>query len=159
MEKEWATGMRGNPTPATGQLSAALTIWAWILEHGRPPKVNECRNKNGLFGYDLYYRVFATSHFSAIIPLVSALCGAPIKMRQCLGWTAKGQDCPNTFPDQGAHVRFCESCRRHGSSPTHGSIPATVERMNRRAFGMGIGGWNTIEPWAQDIEWGETRGI
>jgi hypothetical protein len=160
MEKEYPTGMRGNPTPATTQLSAALTIWNWILAHGRPPKAQECRKKNGLLGYDLYYRVFATSNFSAgVIPMVSALCGSGVKMRRCLGYTARNDDCPNTFPDQGPHVRFCEQCRRAEGTPTTHHIPAHIERLSKRQMGIGLGGWSSLEPWAQDIEWGETRGI
>ena len=149
MEKEFPTGMRGNPTPATGQVSAALSIWAWILDHGRPPKVNECRNKNGLYGYDLYYRVFATSNFSSIIPLVSAICGSSVKMRTCLGWTHRGEDCPNTFPDQGAHVRLCDVCRRQTPRATEHEIAVDEH---------GQAGWNSLEPWAQDIDWGTSAG-
>lgn len=147
---------RGNPTPATTQISAALTIWAWILAHGRPPLASECRKANGLNGYDLYYKVFGTHNFSAgVIPAVSALCGSSVKMRTCLGHTSRGMDCPHTFPDQGAHIRLCETCRRQERIVTEHHMPATVERLSSRHLGVGLGGWHALESWAQDIDWAE----
>lgn len=148
-------GQRGNPTPAVTQISAALTIWQWILEHGREPYAHECRNANGLYGYDLYYRVFGTNNFSAgVIPAVSALCSSGVKMRQCLGYTRTGDDCHNRFPNVGDHVRLCETCRRQGEEIQQHSLPRRVGKLTPRELGAGPGGWGYSEPWTEDINWG-----
>ena len=150
---------RGNQKPQMSKVSAALTIWEWIQAHGRPPRASECRLENGLHHYATYYNVFQLSNFSAsIIPMVSALCSS-VKIRRCLGYTTGGADCPNTFPDQGPQFRLCETCKKKETTETVHHIPMYAQRFTAEDLGGGhangyLNGWTSLEPWAQDIDWG-----
>lgn len=146
---------RGNPTPAMSQLSAALTIWSWIVAHGRVPEANECTNKNGLHHHRTYYRVFEAHNFSAeILPKVSALV-AQYSTKQCIGYTESGKECQNRIPDEGPHVRMCHTCRSRNNGETIYTIPMRIERLTLRELGAGRGGWERYEGWVRDVDWGD----
>ena len=133
---------RGNPKPCMSPISAALTIHQWTLEHGRPPHASECRARNNLHHHQTYYRVFGLNNFSAgILPLVSSLISGT-KMWTCLGRKASGEDCTNTFPDEGLHIRMCGSCRARwgGEDETPHSLPGNVTRISMREAGAGRAG-------------------
>jgi hypothetical protein len=113
--------------PATGTISAALTLVQWIHHHGREPRPLECCVSNGLMSHRTYYLRIPGSNFSAIIStareLVSHILTFPsngvcqyglvssVKMRLCLG-----HNCNTQFPYEGAHIGFCPKCRRKRSA-------------------------------------------
>ena len=137
-------------------MSAALTLHAWTVEHGRQPKTAECRKANGLHHIQTYYEVFGIHHFSAgIMPMVSALVSS-LKTRTCLGFDHHGNPCRETFKDQGAHVRMCAQCRRrHGNETDEGeySITMVTRRLTLRELGAGRSDWDNWAPWVEQIDW------
>ncbi|HEY5865373.1 MAG TPA: hypothetical protein VI542_07445 [Candidatus Tectomicrobia bacterium] len=150
---------RGNPTPPMSLMSAAHSLHTWMVEHGRAPLAHECRPCNGLHHWQTYYDVFGVNNFSAgIIPMVSSLMAglsAQGRMRQCLGYTTHGADCPETFPDEGSHVRFCTHCRKKNekSGDVEYQIPVQVQRLTLRELTRGGGGWDIWQPWVEEVDW------
>jgi len=140
-------------------MSAALSLHTWMVEHGRAPLAHECRPCNGLHHWQTYYDVFGMHNFSAgIIPMVSSLMASlmsHVKMRHCLGYTAQGDDCSSTFPDEGNHIRLCARCRKKGQedSPQEGHIPMQMQRLTLRELTAGGGGWDIWQPWVEQVDW------
>ena len=146
---------RGNPTPPMSLMSAALSLHQWMVVHERPPLTHECCPANGLHHWSTYYKVFGMNNFSAgIIPAVSALISS-VRIRQCLGYGAHGEDCPNTFPDEGKHIRMCLCCRKKNEKDAHGgcAIPGQVQRLTLRELTAGNGGWDIWQPWVEQVDW------
>ena len=143
---------RGRPAKRTSQLSASIVLYAWALEHGRPPKACECRKENGLMHWQTYYEIFGLHNFSAeIMPLVSSLVSG-LRMKTCIGRLANGAICGRTIPDEGRHVHMCDVCRsRHQRSDDSYEIRMEHYGISFQEFSGA--GWNGYESWVQDIDW------
>ena len=128
---------------ATGSLSAALTIVAWVQRHGRQPTTLECKPSNGLMSFMTYYRRLPGSTFSAIISAAfdltsnmqtSAMVSHTIRMRTCLG-----HGCEQQFPFQGAHIGFCPRCRQKRAGVEDEWYETnTVSMKKLRSFGIDL---------------------
>lgn len=129
---------------ATGSLSAALTIVAWVHTHGRHPTTLECKPSNGLMSFMTYYRRLPGSTFSAIISAAFELTSGTyashtvshtMRMRSCLG-----HGCEQRFPFQGAHIGFCPRCREKRTGVEDEWYEAnTVSLKKLRMLGLDLG--------------------
>lgn len=141
----------------TTPLSAALTLVSWIQTNKRFPSPRECRASTVGIHWTTLYNVLPGSSFSAMVSAALDIAGMcltgkeepflspeipQVKIRRCLG-----AHCDATFPDQGAHVRFCERCRKRISDSVVEEPDPLVTRADMRRFGIGMADWDDIMEW------------
>lgn len=170
-------GQRGFPRMTA--LSAAALVTEWIALHGGlRPVTRDCRNTNGLPHHTAIYRLFGSAgSFGLMIaqaeacvsqyqealvqpgPMSAVYSNSGMKMRTCLGRSARGQDCEVRFPDEGAHIRFCNKCRtkghnRHSYAPQEDAltIDVGVTRVELKRWGLQASGG-----YEEEIDWGGSR--
>ena len=153
--------------PPTSPMSAALALCNYMQTLGRVPETRECVTSTVGLHYVTLRRVLPRGdgaerplhhggEWSAIISAALEIAGMymnpskepfleptlpPVKMRRCLGKKFNGTDCTHTFPDQGAHVRKCDACRKVHRED-EGAIETTVRRIELQRFGFGRSGWD-----------------
>ena len=152
--------------PPTSPLSAALALCSYIQTLGRIPETRECVTSAMGLHYVTLRRVLPRGdgaerplhhggEWSAIVSAALEIAGLrlnpgkepfleptlpTIKMRRCLGKKFNGTDCTQTFPDQGAHVRKCDVCRRAHRDDVD-MTDTMVRSVEMQRFGFGRGGW------------------
>jgi hypothetical protein len=132
-------------------MSAAIMIAAWIDAHdGLRPQARECKNSNGLPHHATLYRMFGgVGSFGQIIAYADKMarisCASSAShgiLRTCIGRDSDGQDCTNTFTDNGAEQRFCPKCRYrksfHAKHDISTSIDVSVNHVRLERWGMYI---------------------
>ena len=135
-------------------ISVALCLVSWIDMNGRRPNSRDCRNSHELPHHQTFYRLFGSAgSFGIIIAeaerigrtflietqtysdstknIVSFSTISSVKIRTCIGREKNGQDCQVRFPDEGAHIRLCHSCRLRLSGKKGHNIDFIEPAVNR----------------------------